>query len=787
MHKEAGTGRDHEMDEREEFRENSLGRRCERTIASWYCTQNEENVWKKGRELGDVERLLVLPIECQMRIVEAIGIESKNTFCKLFVREKCIRVWTKMPDSRLTLIRSIHRQKKKELQLIVNLLVTQVFINCQDMLQAFANSTAMGNVACEKNLLAELKPEAPSLFSYIYKTQRKEPFWGGVENCSDEEEECEVGGVHGEEKKATKDDGVNTPHCRTNWEEEIVCMSWDQSNDSLEHYYVNLAQSIRKTLLNNARVVKRVSEALCGEQGPSLGDDISLNYSLWKEGIIYTRNLITLLKEIGFPKASLFALNTQAVFFDVWSLMYSVWCLEMPTLNVDFAPPKDSKVVSIFHLESLFLKASCFLDLDDYSSAVEYFLLFERFFPHCSREAEPNHYFPSLFNSRVDLAFAYYYQCNYLRCWEEISSALAILKKATGIETREDKVSQDTEKYSSKKTTYCIIEKVHDSDALLWTNAFKNTDIKSVIDAWIIMYMIQFHRQKFVAARKTIQDALSLTMTAFRKSHPYFAEVLHRVSDYHMRVDLPELAILNLRKAIQIEEQIYGTESLTLAKSYKDLAYSLYVQNYNSGHFEEANVYANKSIAIYMRILGHFNVKIAHAFRIAALIIEECAIDLEPMDNRKSWMLENSLKLHEQSLSICTHILGNTNISTAKAYGNLGRLYQTLGQNEMAEANHKKCINLKRQIIGNTDSEIAVSLGHLAAVYTYNMGKYKEAEELYLESIMITKRANGELYTCLEYDYMGLIKVYSALKQWDKKREYEQILSMYKAKVSSFS
>lgn len=52
---------------------------------------------------------------------------------------------------------------------------------------------------------------------------------------------------------------------------------------------------------------------------------------------------------------------------------------------------------------------------------------------------------------------------------------------------------------------------------------------------------------------------------------------------------------------------------------------------------------------------------------------------------------------------------------------------------------HKKAIKIKTDLLGPYDYEVGLSIGHLASLYNYHMKKYREAEELYLRSIEISK------------------------------------------------
>lgn len=54
---------------------------------------------------------------------------------------------------------------------------------------------------------------------------------------------------------------------------------------------------------------------------------------------------------------------------------------------------------------------------------------------------------------------------------------------------------------------------------------------------------------------------------------------------------------------------------------------------------------------------------------------------------------------------------------------------------------HLKAIQIKESILGEDHPEVALSLGHLASLYTFQLGKFYEAELLYLRSKNICKES----------------------------------------------
>ncbi|VVD01122.1 unnamed protein product [Leptidea sinapis] len=70
---------------------------------------------------------------------------------------------------------------------------------------------------------------------------------------------------------------------------------------------------------------------------------------------------------------------------------------------------------------------------------------------------------------------------------------------------------------------------------------------------------------------------------------------------------------------------------------------------------------------------------LASAKRVKALILEEIALDTPAgQDMREPSLLEESEALHKAALDLSMMAFGEKNVQTAKHYGNLGRLYQSM-------------------------------------------------------------------------------------------------------------
>lgn len=93
---------------------------------------------------------------------------------------------------------------------------------------------------------------------------------------------------------------------------------------------------------------------------------------------------------------------------------------------------------------------------------------------------------------------------------------------------------------------------------------------------------------------------------------------------------------------------------------------------------------------------------------------------------------------------------------------------------------HLKAIKIKEELLGPEDYEVGLSIGHLASLYNFHMDRYRDAEKLYDRSIAISLKLFGKSYSGLEYDYRGLLHVYTRLNEHPKVLEYTDTLNRWK-------
>lgn len=144
-------------------------------------------------------------------------------------------------------------------------------------------------------------------------------------------------------------------------------------------------------------------------------------------------------------------------------------------------------------------------------------------------------------------------------------------------------------------------------------------------------------------------------------------------------------------------------------------------------------------------------------------------------------MLEHCEQLHLFAVTLSKQAHGEMNVQVAKHYGNLGRLYQTMQRYREAEKMHLKAIKIKETLLGQDDYDVALTIGHLASLYNYDLDEFDKAEELHLRSIDINIRHFGPNHSSLEYDYVGLIRLYEKKEDRDNWFKYTYLLEEWKS------
>ncbi|KAA3675241.1 uncharacterized protein DEA37_0007217 [Paragonimus westermani] len=298
------------------------------------------------------------------------------------------------------------------------------------------------------------------------------------------------------------------------------------------------------------------------------------------------------------------------------------------------------------------------------------------------------------------------------------------------------------------------------------------------IEVLRIMCKICMIKRKYDLGLKIIRHALLVCRTYFGMHNLIYASLLLEYGCVLLNTDKTRRAARVYRVGLALITNCLPGASIMAALSLEAISYAQYVLEYTSGDFTYALDCADMAGVMLRRLNHETSMQAASANRVKALIIEEIAIDDNDAVRTKEY-LACARDLHMQSLNLCERTFGLWNIQTAKHFGNLGRLYQSMQDNKKAEMMHRKAIMIKERLLGSSDFEVGLSVGHLASLYNYDMDRYEDAEQLYLRSVEISLNLFGSTYSGLEYDYRGLQRVYHELGNRTDMRRYQALFDQW--------
>ncbi|GIY45896.1 amyloid protein-binding protein 2 [Caerostris extrusa] len=283
-------------------------------------------------------------------------------------------------------------------------------------------------------------------------------------------------------------------------------------------------------------------------------------------------------------------------------------------------------------------------------------------------------------------------------------------------------------------------------EAYSWSNAALD-ELKSYLSPRVLIRVLCISSKAYMMKNKLhpaeflIKQAVEIARKTFGVHSLVYAETLLYYGDYLLHSDVINHSVIVYQKALDIHIEVLGGKNLLVAIAHEELAYATYVLDYTNRQFKNARYHIQKALT---------------------LIIEEIAIDYDD-EELKNKLLYEAEDHHASALQVTKMHLGEINLQTAKHYGNLGRLYQSIGKYEKARKFILKAIKINQQIMGPNDFEASISLSHLASLYCYHMSKYEEAILLYKRAVKIGVEQFGKNFSGLEFDYKGLIRAYGTL------------------------
>ena len=212
-------------------------------------------------------------------------------------------------------------------------------------------------------------------------------------------------------------------------------------------------------------------------------------------------------------------------------------------------------------------------------------------------------------------------------------------------------------------------------------------------------------RREFVKAGILVKQAVGVAKAVFGDSHLKLADSLSSYGYYLLNMDFIDASLVAYQKHLKVRRTCFGgfylesnipSFNLHVALAHEDLAYATYVAEYryslimmmmmimmteySTGRFTVAREHVEEALRIMRRHLPCNHVSIGSSLRVLALINEEITIDRRPRRIKDDPMILRAEEIHFFALNLSCSIFGDNSIEMAKHYGNLGRLYQTMGR-----------------------------------------------------------------------------------------------------------
>jgi serine/threonine-protein kinase len=238
--------------------------------------------------------------------------------------------------------------------------------------------------------------------------------------------------------------------------------------------------------------------------------------------------------------------------------------------------------------------------------------------------------------------------------------------------------------------------------------------------------------------------------------HNSVAGVLNAAGRYHD-------AELELRRALELEERVYGSEHPFVATTRNNLAINLNRQ----GKHVEAEAMHRETLAVRIRILGpdHPHTASSHNNLAASL--------------QAQGKYEEAESEHRKALSIRLRALEPNHPDIAASHNNLATVLQALGKYEEAEAENRRALAMRIEALGPDHPAVASSLNNIA-IALQSQGKREAAVVEHRRALAISIRAFGPDHLAVALSRGNLGLVLQELGHFDEAElEHREALAIY--------
>jgi len=193
---------------------------------------------------------------------------------------------------------------------------------------------------------------------------------------------------------------------------------------------------------------------------------------------------------------------------------------------------------------------------------------------------------------------------------------------------------------------------------------------------------------------------------------------------YQLEGKVPE-ALDHFRRALAIDEKLYGPEGADTLADLNNLGTALYSQG-----SDDAVGYYQRALAGYEKTLGALHPSVA-------LVLDNLASSLLAMGR-----IEEARADYQRALAIAQKELGEKHPEVARAHNNLGVALRHLGRYEEARAQHERALAIYEQTLGPDHPDVAQALKSLGVVL-YRQRHFRDALAMHQRALAIQEKALG--------------------------------------------
>jgi CHAT domain-containing protein/glucokinase len=210
---------------------------------------------------------------------------------------------------------------------------------------------------------------------------------------------------------------------------------------------------------------------------------------------------------------------------------------------------------------------------------------------------------------------------------------------------------------------------------------------------------------------------------------------------------MQQLALGNSPSQLQTQDNSHLAQAGTLAEA--EQLNQQAEELYNQGQYAAAIPLAERSLAIFEKVLGQEHPHVATSLNNLAGLYQD-------MGN-----YSQAEPLYQRSLAILEKVLGKEHPAVATSLSNLADLYSSQGRYSEAEPLLQRSLAIFEKVLGKEHPAVATSLNNLAGLY-WRQGNYSQAEPLLQRSLAIREKVMGKEHPAVATSLNNLAVLYRA-------------------------